>query len=153
MTGKTMRWPFVLVETNRILCHEEYIPERLDEVREIILSTGQWKTPLLVEWDDLILMDGHHRLAFARQRGLSHVPCLMADYRMVKVRSRRPQFTVTPEDIRNRARTGRLYPPKTTYHQIPQEWAMECRFDLTELGLAGGPENVVELALSKGEAS
>lgn len=152
MSKQATPWPVVLVETNRILRHEEYIPDRLEEVRDTIFQAGIWTTPLLVEWDDLILMDGHHRLAFARQEGLRHVPCLLADYRMVSVHSRRPQITVTPDDVRMRARTGRVYPAKTTRHVIPESWKIECVYELEELGLVHGSRNVVELAASGGDA-
>ncbi|WP_259782549.1 ParB N-terminal domain-containing protein [Aestuariispira ectoiniformans] len=152
MISQTSGTPVVLVETSRILRHEEHIPERLEEIRETISCAGVWTTPLLVEWDDLVLMDGHHRLAFAREQGLSHVPCLLADYRSVAVESRRAQFTVTPTDVRTRARTGRLYPPKTTRHLIPSSWRLECAFGLDELGHEHGARNVVELAATGGEA-
>lgn len=126
--------PIVLIETDRLRRHEEHVPSNADHVRGQIMSAGTWTTPIVVEWKDLIVMDGHHRLSVARQAGLTFVPCILADYHTIQVESRRPDIVVTPDEIRRRALSGLLYPPKTTRHHIPSNWVACCSVPLSVLG-------------------
>ncbi|WP_169715047.1 ParB N-terminal domain-containing protein [Thalassospira alkalitolerans] len=152
MAISQQKWPIVLIDPHRLRRHEEHVAAHADALRNVILAAGIWTTPIVVEWEDLIVMDGHHRLSVACAAGLSHVPCLMADYRTVRVETRRADFVVTPDDIRKRARTGALYPPKTTRHHIPAEWNAACAIDLDLLrvmpalnySLANGPHRDVD---------
>ncbi|WP_102785661.1 ParB N-terminal domain-containing protein [Thalassospira sp. GB04J01] len=133
MTIAQQKWPIVLIDPHRLRRHEEHDTAHADTLHNVIVAAGVWTTPIIVEWEDLIVMDGHHRLSVACAAGLSHVPCLMADYQSVRVESRRAEFDVTPHDIRQRARTGLLYPPKTTRHHIPSEWNSCCAVELAVL--------------------
>lgn len=148
MTRSNASSPIVLVETNRLLRHEEHLADRLAHVRRRILDAGVWTAPLLVERDALVLMDGHHRLAFAREMGFDCVPCLLAEYHQVGVESRHPEFIVTPANVRKRARTGQLYPPRTTRHHVPEHWTIKCWVSLSELGFIDGRTNVLEMPVN-----
>lgn len=116
--------------------HEEYLAERLDEVGCEVIRLRVWTVPLLVERHTLIVMDGHHRLAFALREGLFRVPCLLTDYETVSVESRHPGLSVTPAEIIRRGISGNLYPPKTTRHTIPAWLKCTCSFSLEPLGEA-----------------
>lgn len=133
MTITQQKWPIVLIDPHRLRRHEEHDAAHACALHDAILAAGVWTTPIIVEWEDLIVMDGHHRLSVACAVGLSQVPCLMADYQSVRVESRRAEFVVTPNDIRQRAHTGLLYPPKTTRHHIPSEWNSCCAVELAAL--------------------
>jgi len=51
-----------------------------------IAGEGVWSTPIPVDADTGIVMDGNHRTRAARQLGLSHVPCVLLSYRDPRVR-------------------------------------------------------------------
>ncbi|WP_445681870.1 ParB N-terminal domain-containing protein [Radicibacter daui] len=123
----------VFLDPWRLRRHEEHDAGHARALRERMLAEGRWTVPLIVERDELIVMDGHHRLSAAREAGFSLVPCLLAGYDTVGVVSRRPEIAVSPRDIRERARCGRLYPPKTTRHILPQELAGGCDIGLERL--------------------
>jgi hypothetical protein len=129
----------VFLDPWRLRRHEEHDADHARALRERMFCQGRWTAPLIVERDELIVMDGHHRLSAAREAGFSLVPCLLADYGTVAVVSRRPEIAVSPQDIRERARCGRLYPPKTTRHILPQELAGACDIDLDVLCPARAP--------------
>ncbi|PCE33704.1 ParB N-terminal domain-containing protein [Burkholderia ubonensis] len=112
---------------------EEILASRLREVGDRILADGVWQEPILVERTSLIVMDGHHRHAFALAHGFARVPCLLLSYSDVALESRREDQLVTPEEVINRGLTGRLYPAKSTRHIIPEEVKLTCNYSLQTL--------------------
>ncbi|MEQ5842411.1 hypothetical protein BWP39_23725 [Paraburkholderia acidicola] len=112
---------------------EETVPARLREVSDSLLATGIWHTPILVERSSLVVMDGHHRHAFALAHGFARVPCLLLSYSDVRLESRHKDQLVTPAEVITRGLEGRLYPAKSTRH-IAQPWAeTTCSYSLEEL--------------------
>ena len=53
---------------------EEVDLARLRQVRSMILRTGYWTIPIVVENDSLAIMDGHHRYRCAGEFGLKDMP-------------------------------------------------------------------------------
>ncbi|WP_114088380.1 ParB N-terminal domain-containing protein [Thalassospira profundimaris] len=125
--------PVVLINPHRLRAHEEHDGDHARNLRQKIETAGIWTSPVIVEWEDLIVMDGHHRLSVALAAGLAYVPCLLADYHSVPVTSRRDDIAVTPDDIRIRARERRLYPAKTTRHIFPESWLHNAEIGLDRL--------------------
>ncbi len=125
--------PVVLINPHRLRAHEEHDGDHARHLRKKIEAAGIWTTPVIVEWEDLIVMDGHHRLSVALAAGLAYVPCLLADYHTVPVTSRRTDIAVTPDDIRARARARHLYPAKTTRHIFPESWLHDAGIGLDRL--------------------
>mgnify|MGYP006286769757 FL=1 len=129
-----MAYDIFLLNPYDILQTEETVPEKLPLLKHEILSTGFWTTPVTVERDSFVLMDGHHRLETAKALNLMYIPAVLLSYHQVRVETRNPAIAVTPQDIINRGRTGRLYPAKTTRHIFPEEY--ECAVSLDSLQLA-----------------
>jgi hypothetical protein len=98
---------------------EEILPERVAEVVAMIRTRDAWTQPIAVETSSLALLDGHHRLAAARILGFARVPVRLFDYREVELTSWRPDYAPTPAEVIARARSGQLYPHKTTRHRFP----------------------------------
>lgn len=98
---------------------EEILPERVAEVVAMIRTRDAWTQPIAVEAESLALLDGHHRLAAARVLGFNRVPVRLFDYREVELTSWRPDYAPTPAEVIARARSGDLYPHKTTRHRFP----------------------------------
>lgn len=109
---------------------EEIISSHLRELTVRMLASRRWQTPILVERSTLIIMDGHHRRAFALQEKFSRVPCILLSYSQVLLESRRTDLLVTPADVISRGLNGKLYPPKSTRHtqQTGNELVVEFSF-------------------------
>lgn len=98
---------------------------------------GQVRTRLVVEAQNLIVLDGHHRLEVARRLGLLRVPVLLVDGRTVPVMRRGGGDPLTYDDVRQAALIGPLFPPRTTKHVL-EGLDLDCRVDLDELRIAVG---------------
>ncbi len=103
----------------RLRPHEHHDASHAAALAESIRETGIWRVPVAVERGSLTVMDGHHRLAAALALRLARIPVLLLGYEDVPVTATRDGHRVTPEAIVSRARSGHLYPPKTTHHVFP----------------------------------
>jgi hypothetical protein len=107
-----------LVRLEQIRPNEQHYPEHALFLADTILREQLWRIPVALERHSLAVMDGHHRLEAARRLKLALVPCLLLDYAQVEVSATRQGYVVTPQEILRRARSGELYPPKTTRHSF-----------------------------------
>jgi L-serine kinase (ADP) len=85
-----------------------------------ILREGRWTHPILVERENLIVMDGHHRLSSAGLLHLKCVPCLLLSYDDPRV-SVTSWHDTEPFDVARiikAGQTGQLLGFKTTRHRI-----------------------------------
>lgn len=110
--------PIHFVRVKRVRPNECHYSDHAVTLADTILREQLWRIPIAVERTSLAVMDGHHRLEAARQLRLKYIPCLLLDYDCVNVDATRPGYLVTPHEIVRRARTGELYPPKTTHHRF-----------------------------------
>jgi len=106
---------------------------RLEEVSDRLFSDGVWQTPILVERSSLVIMDGHHRRAFAIAHKLARVPCILLSYSDVVLGSRREDQDINPQEVIKRGMQGRLYPPKSTRHTVINNLTVACHFPLESL--------------------
>lgn len=113
---ETARPEVVLLPPETLLPTEETVPARVREVSDDLLATGVWRMPILVERSSLVVMDGHHRRAFALAYGFARVPCLLLSYLDVELEAWRDDQLVTPAEVISRGLAGRLYPAKSTRH-------------------------------------
>lgn len=114
---------FELVPLERLLAHEELEPDKPDRVVDDIRRRRIVEEPLLVASGDFVVLNGHHRLAALRTLHARRAPCWLVDYERTDVHLQPwPSSQVTPlptkSEVVRRAREGRLYPPKTTYHTL-----------------------------------
>lgn len=111
---------------------EEIDPNRVAALEAQILQAGYWTTPIMVEKDTLLVMDGHHRLSVAKRLQLSTVPVFLLSYDLVRVEGWRSGEIITPETIFAMARSGGKFPFKTTRH-IVDEPLPSCMVPLEHL--------------------
>jgi ParB-like chromosome segregation protein Spo0J len=112
-----------LVDVDRLSEHEEIDKDNLERVKETITKKGYFKEPIVVDKENMVVLDGHHRLNMCRQLGLKKIPCMLVDYlkdKKIRVESRREGFTITKEAVVEKAKSQTLFPNKTTRHFIPQ---------------------------------
>jgi len=111
--------PIHFVRIDLIRPNERHHAEHAATLADTIMREQLWRIPITLECNSLAVMDGHHRFEAARRLKLNYVPCLLLDYDQVEVIATRQGYVVTPEEIVRRARSGDLYPPKTTRHRFP----------------------------------
>jgi L-serine kinase (ADP) len=107
-----------LLPREELLPHEKHDPDHARDLAAEMEASGLWTTPLLIERQHLIILDGHHRWAAARRLGLTSVPAFLVSYGdpRLSLASWRPEERWIPRDVIACALTGRLCPMKTTRH-------------------------------------
>ena len=102
--------------------HEEIDKNHLKQLKNKINNDGVFKEPIIVDKDNLVVLDGHHRLNSCKQLGLSKIPCLLVNYLhndKIKVTTRRENYQINKEIIIKMGLSNKLFPKKTTKHYIP----------------------------------
>lgn len=124
---------YCLFDPHSLVPTEEADPSRVEYLEAKILSDGRWTEPITAHKDARFVMDGHHRLTVAKRLNLICLPVVFLGYDEVRVTAWREGETITPESIFAMARSGRLYPFKTTRH-IFNPAISACDVPLEELG-------------------
>lgn len=106
-----------LIDTNRLLPHEEVEPARIAKLSKEIKRKGITK-PILVEAENLVILDGHHRYRVAQALGYTEIPALLVDYDDVEFSLWRDDVYCTKQDVIRNAQEGILFPSKTTRHTL-----------------------------------
>jgi hypothetical protein len=70
----------VLEELTSLHIHEEIIPEKMEELVEKIPHDGIWIHPIIVDRNTLVVLDGMHRVAAAKEIGYRYIPVCLVDY-------------------------------------------------------------------------
>ena len=102
--------------------HEEIIPENLEKVKEKIREKGYLINPIIIDQDNFVILDGHHRAKALKLLGYKNIPAYAVDYfdKDIKVFQRRPEIPISKEIIIKKALAGEVFPCKTSKHQIPK---------------------------------
>ncbi len=114
---------FALVPIGDLRAHEETEEAKVEEVLEEIQRAGAVREPILVSRDTLVILNGHHRVEALRRLGMLRVPAWVVDYRDPRIHvDRYPGSAMerapSKEEIVRRARSGSLFPPKTSHHRV-----------------------------------
>lgn len=118
--------------------HEEYVEDRVVEVLRNFESRGRVDYAIVADIASGTIVDGHHRFEALRRLGASRVPVVLIDYAdpAIKVHTwRENERAPTKEEVVQRAREGRLYPPKSTRHDFVRV-LKPVDLPLSELGVA-----------------
>ena len=142
------QYDIVLLGVDQILPTEESDPDLVEALLTEISVTGIWTHPVLVDDKSFAVMDGHHRVAVAKRLGLRTVPAVLLSYddSRVRLESWRDNEVFTPEEVRERALSGRLLPSKSTRHII-EPWPPQTRVQLAHLYKETERGAVVDAAL------
>ncbi|WP_131669871.1 ParB N-terminal domain-containing protein, partial [Psychrobacter pygoscelis] len=108
-----------LVPIDLISATEEIDIVHQQELCKIIKSSGFWIHPIIIHDEQLFVMDGHHRLASAKQLNLSLIPAVKLNYREVEVSSWREDYVINEQVIFKMYNQKKLFPHKTTKHIFP----------------------------------
>ncbi len=75
-----LRLDIALVETERLLLHEETISRKLDTLLDDIKRSGVQKSPVIVDRDSLVVLDGMHRVKALRHLDCRFICVYLIDY-------------------------------------------------------------------------
>ena len=122
----------VLIDISILFDIEEHILERKETLKTKILQEKEWSRPVVVENNNNLILDGHHRVNIAKELGMKRVPAVLVDYDDIKIWSLRKQETVNKNLVIEKALSGNIYPNKTVKHKFEFNF-INCKFNIKEL--------------------
>ena len=127
----------VLIEMQKLLPHEEIKQKNLTKLIDLVKKRGGLYDPILVDRETKTLLDGHHRYNTALHLGLKFIPGIEVDYledESIQVESwpGKEKMKITKQSVLSMAKSGNLFPPKTSKHSISTEYPKQF-FSLEEL--------------------
>ncbi len=110
----------VMIPLSKLKNHESVSKERLEVVFNKIKSDGIFNKPVVVEKRELIILDGHHRVAALKKMGAKIIPVYLVDYRNpdIRIYLRRKDIPseLIKESVLRAVLLGKVFPYKTTRH-------------------------------------
>ena len=100
--------------------HEETDMMHTYELVRDILARGVLVKPIVIDEASMVILDGHHRFEALKMMGFKSIPVAMVDYfsDAIVVESWRNNIRPTKAEVIDHARSGILYPYKTTRHMV-----------------------------------
>ena len=132
--SKEMALDYDLISIDKLIPIEECINERKRLVTDKIRNDNHWIKPIIIDCDNFLIMDGHHRFEAAKELGLKKIPAILVSYDDIEIWSLREAEIISKDLIREKALRGSVYPNKTVKHSFPFE-IKGCQISLEELGL------------------
>lgn len=120
-------YSLALINSDLLLSHEYYDNNVVNCLMEKIKNSGVWTEPIVVDNNNFIVLDGHHRLEAARRLALHKVPCACIDYDsdIIDVSAWRQGETIDRTAVREAALSGKLLPIKTSRHSFSKPIVIE----------------------------
>ncbi|MFN4212687.1 MAG: ParB N-terminal domain-containing protein [Microgenomates group bacterium] len=120
------------IDISKLKAHEKVSKMRVKKLLKQIVKEKILKRPIIVDSDNYIILDGHHRTEVFKSLNFKKIPALLVDYKRIKVVARRKKYAKL--DIRNlvisMVKKNKLLPYKTTKHLIPFKNLLNVSFDL-----------------------
>jgi L-serine kinase (ADP) len=130
--SKEIKMDIVLEKVNILIPMEKYIQRRKNLLTKKIKEEQVWTNPIIVEKENKVILDGHHRYAAACELGLNRVPVIYLDYNDVEVWSLRFNIKLSKKIIIKRALEKNIFDFKSTKHKFPRV-IEKCNIPLNEL--------------------
>lgn len=93
--GRGLKLDIALVETDRLLLHEETIPEMLEVLAQCIEVDGVLKAPVIIDRETMVVLDGMHRVKALHMLGCRYTCVCLVDYQSSDIRVERWCRTVS----------------------------------------------------------
>ena len=94
----------------------------MTKIKNLIKKSGFFKEPIIVDKNNLVILDGHHRFNSCKLLGFIKIPCVTVDYfndPKIRVIARRKEFIINKKIVINMGLSKNVFPTKTTKHYIP----------------------------------
>ncbi len=117
-----MRYEFAIMEISKLKIHEAIQDPLLEACVKMLENDGVFKVPILVDENDLVVLDGHHRVEAMKQLGYTKIPVYLVDYwnEAIEVTTW-PEAeieNITKEMVLDMGRCDDVFPPKTSKHTV-----------------------------------
>ena len=111
---------FALLPVESLHAHERVDPKKVGRLVLEIRSTGVSEEPIWVARGSGVILNGHHRFAALRALGARRIPAWVVDYEteLVSLGRWTPGPPISKAEVVRRARTGDLFPVRTTRHRF-----------------------------------
>ncbi len=113
-------WDLLAIES--LKPHEDFIVDRMRGIKAEIAESKELRTPLWVEKNYGVVLNGHHRLQALKELGAREVPCVLVDYASFSVRLELcPGAALAGIDkqmVLQAGLSGQLLPPRSSYHSL-----------------------------------
>ena len=133
MESPLNNYQIFFAKVNQLKPLEGFISARVDDLFNEISRSGIWTTPLVIDNQRGLIMDGHHRHQVSMRLGLIYVPVVAWNYNQVDVWSLRDSEEVTVERILQNYKDGIRYPNKTAHHSFPFSIESNLEINIDEL--------------------
>ncbi len=123
-----------MVSLAELKSHEQIRPRRYRELKRL-MKKSRSVSPILVDRNSKVILDGHHRTNVMRSLGYEHIPAFLVDYssKEIRVFPRRKKIPVSKKSVVEHGLAGNPYPPKTTRHVIKKITNSNTRICLDEI--------------------
>lgn len=78
--GQELKLSIALVETEKLILHEQVIPASLEKLRNNIKTEKILQAPVIVDTNSLVILDGMHRVTALKSLGCRYTPVCLVDY-------------------------------------------------------------------------
>ncbi len=114
-----MEYDVVLYPITLLRPSEEVNMAHVEALTKEIVRCQRWTTPIPIEKETGIIMDGNHRYQVAHHLALTYIPCVLLDYTdtRITVYDWQNGRAFSPLRIREQIlKQGNIFPYKTTRH-------------------------------------
>lgn len=109
-----------LVDTSKLKRIEDYNPVRANKLKDKILNDNIFSVPIIVEKDNFMILDGHHRFEVAKMLGFKKIPAIVVDYNDISVWTLRKEIPINQKYVKEYVvDNNNIYPYKTVKHKYP----------------------------------
>ncbi|TMN38142.1 hypothetical protein CWB89_10930 [Pseudoalteromonas piscicida] len=107
-----------LIEVANILPHEEVDQAHVTMLEKKIVLDKIWTTPVVIDKNTQVLMDGHHRFEVAKRLRLAKLPCVVMCYERdeIQISCRTSGDSLCYHTVIAAAKSANKFPIKTTRH-------------------------------------
>lgn len=116
---KEIKYDITYIDTYTLIPIENHDTNRVKKLKEIILKENIWKVPIIIEKNNNLILDGHHRFEVAKLLNLKKIPAIQINYDEIKVWSLRKNININQNNVINNAKNKKIYPYKTVKHKFP----------------------------------
>jgi L-serine kinase (ADP) len=111
---------FVRFPIDSLIRHENVDKKKVATLVLELSKTRVLRKPIVVEKNTRIILDGHHRVEAFHILGFTEIPSFVVSYKDIHVEIRRTSIEqkLLKEGIIRYSKEGRLFPVKTTKHQL-----------------------------------
>ena len=131
-----------LVPINKLKPIEKVFPNHLTNLSQMIKASGYVKSPIIIDKNTYIILDGSHRYVFLLIEGYTLAPVHYVDYNDENIRVGthlmhrhiiEGSIGISKKEVIKRGLSGDIYPPRTTRHFFPFRKNVNADIKLTDL--------------------